>query len=642
MDTTISDSDMSDEEQFSSENTPSIRGLNRTPSGRHAFIFKHNLNSSSPTASTPDLRDFHPLPSQIPFLLNVFSDNVNILGQVLHMPTVTNMVRDLRGDVTKLTPANEALMFSIYYAAITSMEEEDVNLNFASTKAELNQKYRLGLENALAKADFLNVPDLVLVQAFAIFILSLSRHESPRFVWMMTGLVIRMGLALGLHRDGTRFEHLTPFEVEMRRRVWKVICALDVRASEDQGTGYSIAVGSFDSKMPLNVNDADIALDSKELPPEREGLTDMSFARLWYRVTEIAMQMMENGSRAPSLEEQSDLLQQIYQSLEEGYLQYSTESNITYWVAVVIARLVMAKMTLFIYLPVLFTSPNENLSGELRTKLLVSAIEVAEYNHALNAEQACRHWRWMFQTYTHWHAIVYILLEIPRRPWSPLVERAWIALHSVWLIPDQSHMGKNMRVWFPLRKLMANARRHRANELMRLCSDTQAVKQLEVEYSTMQLPSSPVAISVPHEGLSTVGSNAVDVVLRRWRQLVTSQQTLSTGAVDDRVPAGNSTHTYSSEYLNSGVNLVLGALGDHTDNTAPAQPDQNLQRSSSVVLEPHLSANQSDIPWLWSNEVFSNSNGNPVDMNIEPDGEMNWYDWVESLKGMGMDRGPSG
>jgi hypothetical protein len=37
------------------------------------------------------------------------------------------MVRDLRGQVTNLTPGNEALMFSIYYAAITSMEEDDVS-----------------------------------------------------------------------------------------------------------------------------------------------------------------------------------------------------------------------------------------------------------------------------------------------------------------------------------------------------------------------------------------------------------------------------------------------------------------------------------------------------------------------------------
>ena len=102
---------------------PSTQELERTPSERNAFLFRHNL---SPLA--PDLRDFHPLPSQIPFLLDVFSENVNVFIQIVHMPTITKMVRDLRGNgMTRCTPSNEALMFSIYYAAITSMEEDDVS-----------------------------------------------------------------------------------------------------------------------------------------------------------------------------------------------------------------------------------------------------------------------------------------------------------------------------------------------------------------------------------------------------------------------------------------------------------------------------------------------------------------------------------
>jgi hypothetical protein len=80
------------------------------------------------SAISLDLREFHPLPSQIPFLLDIFSENVNALGRIIHMPTIAKMVRDLRGSgMTSLTPANEALLFSIFYAAITSMEEEDVS-----------------------------------------------------------------------------------------------------------------------------------------------------------------------------------------------------------------------------------------------------------------------------------------------------------------------------------------------------------------------------------------------------------------------------------------------------------------------------------------------------------------------------------
>lgn len=112
----------SSEDESHMENTPSSQELDRTPSERHGFIFQHNLN---PSAS--DARQFHPLPSQIPFLLNTYSENVNVFTQVVHMPTITKMMREVsRSDMSTLPPAKEALLFAMYYAAITSMEEDDV------------------------------------------------------------------------------------------------------------------------------------------------------------------------------------------------------------------------------------------------------------------------------------------------------------------------------------------------------------------------------------------------------------------------------------------------------------------------------------------------------------------------------------
>lgn len=103
--------------------TSSTQESERTPSERHAFLFQHNLS-----APTVDLRELQPLPSQIPFLLDVFSDNVNLYFRIIHGPTVVKMVRDLRGKaMTNLSPSSEALLFSIYYAAIISMEEDDVS-----------------------------------------------------------------------------------------------------------------------------------------------------------------------------------------------------------------------------------------------------------------------------------------------------------------------------------------------------------------------------------------------------------------------------------------------------------------------------------------------------------------------------------
>ena len=115
-------SDLSDDEG-SPGNSSSVQESGRTPLERSAFLFRHNMETSS-----LDIRDARPLPSQIPFLLDVFSENVNSIIRIVHVPTIANVVRNTRSNnATNLTPVNEALMFSIYYAAVTSMEEEDVS-----------------------------------------------------------------------------------------------------------------------------------------------------------------------------------------------------------------------------------------------------------------------------------------------------------------------------------------------------------------------------------------------------------------------------------------------------------------------------------------------------------------------------------
>jgi hypothetical protein len=537
--------------------------------------------------------------------------------------------------------------------------------NFASSKTDLNLKYRLGLEHALARADFLNLPDLVLVQALVIFLCLLRRHDSPRFVWMMTGIVIRMAQALGMQRDGENFDHLTPFEIEMRRRAWWALCSLDIRASEDQGTEFTITSGSFDTKLPLHINDADIDPDTKHPPKAREGLADMTFVIANWEICEVVRRMMAPGARdgGPGIEEQSRLIDQIFEKMNQTYLRHAVEhGNIAYWAGVVIARLVSAKLTLFIYLPVLFSSPSERLTVEIRNKLLVAAIEVAEYNHALNAEEACRQWRWVFQTYTHWHAIVYILIEITRRPWTPIVERAWLALHSAWLIPDQSHVDKGLRIWIPLRRLMTQARKHRKAEVGRLRTNPEAVDRLETEDREV-----PVAGS---SGSAPAGINAVDWYRAHWRQLVTASHDMQSphfplARTVDAVDGHGTDHLRDPSDF-SPATASLDAVVPYNEpqrtpnwsNTdmPPLQPKMTsdetiadrMQGLSEVDFSTTTAAlgnsdNQyvgpSAMPWLWADadpsvDVFATVDFNETDINMDLNNDVDWYNWVESAKGI--------
>lgn len=484
---------------------------------------------------------------------------------------------------------------------------------------------------------------------------------------MMTGLAIRMAQALGLHRDGSHFDHLTPYEVEIRRRVWWAVCLLDMRASEDQGTELSTPSSSFDTKLPLNINDADIEPEKRQPLIERQPLTDMTFTIITFEVCNAQRLLMtpadKGGPSGP--EEQSRLLNEIFESLDRRYLQHTTETNnITYWVIVNIARLIVAKITLLIYLPVLFSSPNEHLSDEIRNKLLVAAIEVAEYNHTINAEKACRHWRWIFQTHTHWHAVVYLLIDICRRPWSPTVERAWVALHSSWLIPAHSKTNKDLRIWFPLRKLMAKARKHRESELKRLRADSLVAAQLELEDGNIPLPAS--------SGPFPAGTGR-DLFLAHWRELVVvpreaeygtgiqtvpaSRVTASTAipAVDTTQQSLGSAPVYREGDLWSGSNfardnLVNQGLSNTNIAPSPVITGANGTMTSKSIQDSSYSiptAIQGDwaggiMPWLLPDIDPSVRTFADVDANMDFDTEVNWYNWVESAKGMEFNFGATG
>lgn len=90
-------------------------------SDHHAFVLGYR-------STDVDLRKLHPLPSQIPFIWQVFIENVDPLIKLLHIPTMNSIIRKIRSDMDSISPGLEALMFAIYYAAIASLEEEEVGI----------------------------------------------------------------------------------------------------------------------------------------------------------------------------------------------------------------------------------------------------------------------------------------------------------------------------------------------------------------------------------------------------------------------------------------------------------------------------------------------------------------------------------
>jgi hypothetical protein len=87
--------------------------------------------------------------------------------------------------------------------------------------------------------------------------------------WLLSSTILRLAMRMGYHRDPDHFPGISPFEGEIRRRIWTVILQLDLGLSLEMGLPRSATDKHIDTKEPLNLRDCDFEEDTTEMPPPR-------------------------------------------------------------------------------------------------------------------------------------------------------------------------------------------------------------------------------------------------------------------------------------------------------------------------------------------------------------------------------------
>lgn len=117
---------------------------------------------------------------------------------------------------------------------------------------------------------------------------------------------MRIAQKMGYHRDGELLK-LSPFETEMRRRIWWQIIMQDAKLSIVSGLNHNYLQDSFDTKQPLNLSDADLFPGSTEPLQPREGPTEMAFCLITNRLAKfIVSETTMNGFESAILGESVD------------------------------------------------------------------------------------------------------------------------------------------------------------------------------------------------------------------------------------------------------------------------------------------------------------------------------------------------
>jgi hypothetical protein len=151
--------------------------------------------------------------------------------------------------------------------------------------------------------------------------MALRQHSSPQSLWIIIGVSVRLAHRLGIHREN-KLRSLTIFAAEMSRRLWWQIYLLNrhyVNLCEDLDSSDPAHNLIFDTKRPLNLNDADLHPEMTTMPSERQGVTEMLFCSIRYEIGSFVRDLSTDSEGQKS---KIEAIKQLEAHLEEKYARH--------------------------------------------------------------------------------------------------------------------------------------------------------------------------------------------------------------------------------------------------------------------------------------------------------------------------------
>ncbi|KIW05313.1 hypothetical protein, variant [Verruconis gallopava] len=132
------------------------------------------------------------------------------------------------------------------------------------------QEYREKVVQCLYAGSYI-VPGQYTVETLLMYFMTEHHHhtDSQFGNWILMGEITRIAMRLGLHRDPSHTAKISPFNGEMRRRLWLAIVQCDLTTSIQMGLPRMLRERSYDTHEPLNLLDSDLVDEMAELPASR-------------------------------------------------------------------------------------------------------------------------------------------------------------------------------------------------------------------------------------------------------------------------------------------------------------------------------------------------------------------------------------
>ena len=194
---------------------------------------------------------------------------------ILHPPSWRRTYERHWQDPGSTDPVWLGQLFAILCLAMHSYHRaDDEPYEYKGRTLSLAANYRALTAQCLLLADYTK-PVTYILETMVLHLHGeyARSRDSNVGVWVLVGMIVRLAMRMGFHRDPKYYPNLSPFQGEMRRRVWTFIRQSDLLFSFQLGLPSMIRLGDCDTGLPTNIFDDEFDEDTKALPPARSSST---------------------------------------------------------------------------------------------------------------------------------------------------------------------------------------------------------------------------------------------------------------------------------------------------------------------------------------------------------------------------------
>ncbi|KAI0442836.1 hypothetical protein F4803DRAFT_517527 [Xylaria telfairii] len=221
-------------------------------------------------AAEPDsvLEELLPSKEETDSLVAVYLDQFEQLHRIVHVPTFRKEYESF-WDPNSTRPASLTVLVlsMISVSCCLGMQNSSKFIGVKSSAHAMAEKWVKACDKWASQQSHKH-RGLVHYQIDCLLYLAKKVNilKKKRF-WITSGALIRDAITIGLHQDpDSILSEISPYNKEMRRRIWSTMVEFDLQASFDLGVPTLLSQVHFDVEPPRNIDDDSFDKDSTEMP----------------------------------------------------------------------------------------------------------------------------------------------------------------------------------------------------------------------------------------------------------------------------------------------------------------------------------------------------------------------------------------